>query len=306
LTDRGRDRARARVVLEGFPEPDEDDGRPIPFMVLERVARIIAAWYSLEQMPRFFFDAGLPQGPFDVPPEHLEKEKYAIDLMGILAIESAESRRILRRFLAKLLNGALDIVLDSAEHEGVTAGLAKAGWHVEGDMLVIGERIRTPLTAAAPAGKPETGALVGLHPMIVSAAGELWEAGHRREAIDRASVAVLAAVREASGLELDTEPLMSHAFRPDAPRIVVADLRDRNGQNLQRGTHFIAMGAVAAIRNRASHNLAHPDVDQAREQLSVLSFLARLSMTLAARRRSGMATRARATHQRRAARRRRH
>jgi hypothetical protein len=27
LTETGRDRARARVVFEGFPDPDEDDGR---------------------------------------------------------------------------------------------------------------------------------------------------------------------------------------------------------------------------------------------------------------------------------------
>jgi hypothetical protein len=65
LTDSGRDRARARVVLVGFPEPDEDDGRTIPFLVLEKMAAVIARWYSLAQMPKFFYDSGLPQGPFD-------------------------------------------------------------------------------------------------------------------------------------------------------------------------------------------------------------------------------------------------
>jgi uncharacterized protein (TIGR02391 family) len=68
---------------------------------------------------------------------------------------------------------------------------------------------------------------------------------------------------------------MSQAFRPEDPQIIVADLRTKNGQNIQRGTHFIAMGANAAIRNPAAHSSFHPDVDQAREQLTVLSFLAR-------------------------------
>lgn len=275
LTDSGRDRARARVVLVGFPEPDEDDGRTIPFLVLEKMAAIIGRWYSLAQMPKFFYDSGLPQGPFDIPPDDVDKEKYAVDLFGILAIDSAESRRLIRRFMADLLNGALDVVLELDEEDDLRAALAKAGWHPEGDTLVVGERIRTPTrTRAEPV--PDAHPLAGLHPLIVDSCGELWEAGHRREAISRAAVVLLDAVREASGLaDLDTEPLMSQAFRPEDPQIIVADLRTKNGQNIQRGTHFIAMGANAAIRNPAAHSSFHPDVDQAREQLTVLSFLAR-------------------------------
>ena len=275
LTDSGRDRARARVVLVGFPEPDEDDGRTIPFLVLEKVAAIIARWYSLTQMPKFFHDAGLPQGPFDIPPDDVDKEKYAVDLFGTLAIDSAESRRLIRGFMADLLNGALDIVLEPDEEDDLRAALAKAGWHPEGDTLVVGERMRTPTRPRAEPA-PDAHPLADLHPLIVESCGELWEAGHRREAIGRAAVMLLDAVRDASGLAaLDTEPLMSQAFRPEDPRIIVADLRTKNGQNIQRGTHFIAMGANAAIRNPAAHSNAHPDVDQAREQLAVLSFLAR-------------------------------
>jgi uncharacterized protein (TIGR02391 family) len=275
LTDSGRDRARARVVLVGFPEPDEDDGRTIPFLVLEKVAAIIARWYSPAQMPKFFYDSGLPQGPFDIPPDSVDKEKYAVDLLGILAVDSAESRRLIRRFMADLLNGALDVVLEPEDEDDLRAALAKAGWHPEGDTLVVGERIRT---LTRPRAEPACDAhpLSGLHPLIVESCRELWDAGHRREAIGRAAVTLLDAVREASGLlGLDTEPLMSQAFRPEDPRIIVADLRTKNGQNVQRGTHFIAMGANAAIRNPAAHSNFHPDVDQAHEQLAVLSFLAR-------------------------------
>jgi uncharacterized protein (TIGR02391 family) len=275
LTDSGRDRARARVVLVGFPEPDEDDGRAIPFLVLEKVAASIARWYSLAQMPRFFFDSGLPQGPFDVPPDNVDKEKYAIGLLGILAIETAESRRLVRSFIAALLNGALDIALEPDEDEDLRVALARSGWHLAGDTLVVGERIRTPVRRGS---EPTSDAdpLAGLHPLIVGASRALWESGHRREAISRAAVELLDAVRNASGLTgLDTEPLMSQAFRPEDPQVVVADLRTKNGQNIQRGTHFMAMGANAAIRNPAAHSNSHPDVDEAREQLAILSFLAR-------------------------------
>lgn len=275
LTESGRDRARARVVLIGSPEPDEDDGRTIPFLVLEKVAATIARWYSLPQMPKFFFDSGLPQGPFDTPPEELEKEKYATDLLGILAIDSAESRRMLRRFLAELLNGALDIVLEPEEEEDLTEALGKAGWHLNADTLVVGERIRTPTRSRAePARDADT--LAGLHPLIVEAARPLWETGHPRDAINRAVVAVLNAVTEASGIsDLDTERLMNKAFAPKDPMITVADLRTKTGQNIQWGTHFIAMGANAGIRNPTAHSLTDPDADQAREQLAILSFICR-------------------------------
>ncbi len=123
--------------------------------------------------------------------------------------------------------------------------------------------------------EPEPATLAGLHSLITKAAQELWDDGHRREAINAAAIALLDAVRNQSGLQLDGHDLMARAFNPDNPRIVIADLRTDNGRNLQRGTHFIAMGAVAAIRNPASHTLADHEEDQAREQLTVLSFIAR-------------------------------
>jgi hypothetical protein len=57
---------------------------------------------------------------------------------------------------------------------------------------------------------------------------------------------------------------MSQAFRPEDPRIMVADLRTKNGRNIQRGTHFIAMGANAAIRNPAAHSFLARRLDDAR------------------------------------------
>lgn len=127
-----------------------------------------------------------------------------------------------------------------------------------------------PLPAAVP------GPLHGLHPLVVDASARHWENGHPREAIDRAAVAIVGAVRELAELpDLDGQYLMSRAFNPDAPRIVVGDPSTPAGRDLQRGTHFIAMGAMAGIRNVASHTLEEPSAEDARDQLAVFSLIAR-------------------------------
>lgn len=118
--------------------------------------------------------------------------------------------------------------------------------------------------------------LNGLHPVVLSASTRAWVTKHRREAIDRASVALVQAVRKLSGLhDLDGFALMAKAFNPNAPLIVVADLRDPVGRDLQKGTHHLAMGAMAGIRNAASHSLKDPSEVDARDQLAVLSLIFR-------------------------------
>jgi uncharacterized protein (TIGR02391 family) len=118
--------------------------------------------------------------------------------------------------------------------------------------------------------------LRGMHPVVLSAATTHWVNGHRNEAIDRASVAVCELVKQVSGLSNDDgQRLMGNAFDPDDPRIVVADVSQRLGKDRQKGTQLIAMGAIAGIRNIASHSLTQPSVDDARDQLAVLSFIAR-------------------------------
>ena len=62
LMESGRDRARARVVLEGFPDPDEDDGRRIPGLVLDRFAGIIAGYYNEGQLQIFLGVVGALPG----------------------------------------------------------------------------------------------------------------------------------------------------------------------------------------------------------------------------------------------------
>ena len=201
-----------------------------------------------------------------------EKQQYLANLFGLIEMGTPEMRRALRRFLARFVMGDLALVPTSEQSQRLTYAIERAGWYVDGDTIVIGERRQSPLPAETQPAEQAT--LAGLHQLISGAARELWDGGHRREAIQAAAIALLDAVRSQSGLQLDGHDLMARAFNPDNPRIVIADLRTDNGRNLQRGTRFIAMGAVAAIRNPASHTLASHEEDQAREQLAVLSFVA--------------------------------
>jgi uncharacterized protein (TIGR02391 family) len=112
--------------------------------------------------------------------------------------------------------------------------------------------------------------------LIGTAAGRLLAGDHRREAIERAAVALQDAVRDRSGLaDEDGDRLMNLAFNPKRPRLAVADLATTSGLNIQRGTHLIAQGIVAAIRNPTSHRLVDPNEVETIEQLAILSFVAR-------------------------------
>jgi uncharacterized protein (TIGR02391 family) len=127
-----------------------------------------------------------------------------------------------------------------------------------------------------PSREPLALAIGDLHPLISRACGRLFANGHFREGVERASVALQERVQAASGFhDLDGDELMNRAFTPKAPRVAVADLSARSGQNLQRGTHLIAQGAVAAIRNTTAHQLVEPSPAEALEQVAILSFIAR-------------------------------
>jgi len=278
LTPGGRDRARARVVFEGLPDPDQDDGRPIPALLLDHIAGMLAEYYTGPQIPKFLHDAGLAEDRgVQVPDLRDSKQEYVSNLLALIESGTPELRRVLRRFMARFVTGGFTPVPDASEQQWLMGELAKAGWYVEGDTIVIGARRQTlvPVDSEELVELEAPATLAGLDRSIVEAAEALWNDGHRREAIQRAATAVLNQVRTQSGLDLDGKPLMAQAFSPEAPRIVVADLRTENGRNLQAGTHLIAMGSVAAIRNPVSHTLADHDEEQARELLAVLSFIAR-------------------------------
>jgi predicted nucleotide-binding protein len=140
ITETGRDRARARVVYEGFPDPDEDDGTTIPGLVLDRVAGMVSEYYSASQLSKFLHDSELPQEQFSAPIED-DPQKYVATMLGLLESGGSERRRVLRRFLAALLNGVLAFVPSDEQRQELAAQLARAGWHVSGETLARGNRV---------------------------------------------------------------------------------------------------------------------------------------------------------------------
>jgi hypothetical protein len=167
LTESGRDRARGRIVQERLPNPDEDDGRAIPGRILERVGETIGGYYTPAQMVRFFADAGLPPTPTVVPTPD-STIALAFQRLAHLEASDSEERRILRRFLAAFLNDELNPSLEADERDGLISDLAKAGWHLRDDTLVVGERIRTP--APTKPGLGGSGAEAEASPVDLSAA----------------------------------------------------------------------------------------------------------------------------------------
>ncbi|MGO9753394.1 MAG: hypothetical protein ACLP8S_14580 [Solirubrobacteraceae bacterium] len=138
LTQTGRDRPRARTVLERRPDPDADDGRPIPGLALDRFAGVIAAWYTPAQVSRFLHDSGLARI------RSVQTHGSTEDLSANLAAYEqggSEQRVKLRRFLAAFLNGDLDPAPDSEQRDQLIDTLAMAGWHLKDDILVVGERV---------------------------------------------------------------------------------------------------------------------------------------------------------------------
>ncbi len=182
-TDTGRDRPRARVLAQHPPDSDIDDGRPIPGLALDRFAGVIAAWYNAAQLSKFLRDSGLPRIRSAQP--HGGTEDLSANLAAY-AQGNNEQRRQLRRFLAALLNGELDPVLDSNQRDELIATLAMAGWHLREDILVIGERLIPTTPRATTASTPAT----ALEREAVARAGEVER--ERDLAFEQAHVSELA------------------------------------------------------------------------------------------------------------------
>jgi uncharacterized protein (TIGR02391 family) len=114
-----------------------------------------------------------------------------------------------------------------------------------------------------------------MHPAIRAACESLLSNGHHREAVERAAVVLQDEIRRLARTDQDGDRLMHTAFAPGKPRIVVANRRTQSGQSIQRGTHLLGQGVIAAIRNPTSHRLVEMTVSEAIECLAVMSFIYR-------------------------------
>jgi predicted nucleotide-binding protein len=144
LTEAGRDRAQARVLQALVPEPGEDDGHPIPALILRRFSDQISENYNEEQIQLFMRDYRLPFPQAAKLPDHgtAARTVFLSDSLELLEAGDIELRRHLRLFLAAYLNGALDVAPEPAQREVLLSSLARAGWHLTDTTLIAGERVR--------------------------------------------------------------------------------------------------------------------------------------------------------------------
>lgn len=115
-----------------------------------------------------------------------------------------------------------------------------------------------------------------LHPVVIDSSWTQYQAGHLRDAVLNAFVALGDFIRARTGLVLDGKALVEQALSPHQPRLVLSTLETESGRNDQSGFMQIFSGAFVGVRNPKAHSLAH-DLDpvQAAQYLVFASLLAR-------------------------------
>jgi hypothetical protein len=160
LRSAGRDRARGRVILQPLPDPDEDDGRAIPLRVIERVADALGEPLRGEEVRSFLLDAGVPAerlpdmlGWFDPSSKEGASEATYVraTLVGVRDRGSA-GRRVVRSVIGRWLADELELGPSAAQRAEITGALARIGWHLRGNLLVIGEPVRRSASVTAGEG----------------------------------------------------------------------------------------------------------------------------------------------------------
>ena len=152
LTISGRDRARGRVVMKQLPSPDEDDDRLITGMTLEEIARAVGDTYTPSQLPRFLSDSGIPADYLDSV-EGLDNWAYVLGVLERLHEGGSAARRVLREFIGRWLENKLHDGPRSDLRLRILAQLARQGWYVHDDRLVIGEPQLGDIPHASPIGQ---------------------------------------------------------------------------------------------------------------------------------------------------------
>lgn len=94
-----------------------------------------------------------------------------------------------------------------------------------------------------------------LEPAVEQAAYRHYQAGHYREAVLNAVMAVFDQLREKSGLDLDGARLVTQALSVDNPLLKLADTESQSGRNIQAGFIDMLKGAYTGIRNPKAHRL---------------------------------------------------
>lgn len=123
------------------PDPHEDDGRPIAALTLEEIARSVAERYSAKQLPVFLTESGIP--PSSLPEDASGwKWEYVHEALLGLTDGGSAARRSLRSFVGAWLSDQLHTGPPSEEErDRLLSDLARQGWHLRDDRLVVGDRV---------------------------------------------------------------------------------------------------------------------------------------------------------------------
>lgn len=278
LTVKGQDRARGVKVIQPLPNPDEDNGRPIPALVLQQIAYAVAEEYTPQQILVFLDEEA------DIPLDRLPLPEETPDVRGdpgnfvcgvLIGLDQwgSEGRRILREFIGSWLDDRFISGPTDDLRNDLVEKLARRGWYVIDGKLVIGDpvkgkRVRSPILRDA--------RLAVMHPEILAVSELLFRDGHRAAAVFEAAKAVNNRVKKLSELSGDGMGLMSNAFKDDQPALVLGDLTTQTGKDIQAGYRFLFMGSQQAIRNPNAHEqFGELDDDEAFELLGLASHLMR-------------------------------
>jgi len=116
------------------------------------------------------------------------------------------------------------------------------------------------------------------HPEIERVGGQLYRDGHYKQAALEAYIRVIEEVRARSGLNLDGDSLMNHAFGCDnrLPVIQFNSLQTDEERDEQKGFMYLYKGIVGLRNSKAHSNRLFNDPYRAHEYLALASLLMRL------------------------------
>ena len=117
----------------------------------------------------------------------------------------------------------------------------------------------------------------GIHPLITSAARQLFENTHYAESVEAAfleiSVRVKGIIKSQTGEDLDETTAMQKAFSVNNPIIKVADISSRTGKDIQQGVMELFCGSTRYIRNPKAHEKVVMGNQEAISKLHLASLL---------------------------------
>jgi uncharacterized protein (TIGR02391 family) len=117
------------------------------------------------------------------------------------------------------------------------------------------------------------------HPEIERVSGDLFRNNHYKQAALEAYIRVIEEVKRRSGLDLDGDNLMNHAFGVDGGRIPVLSFNSMTSdaeRDEQRGFMFLFKGIVGHRNFKAHSNQLFDDPFRAHEYLALASLLMRM------------------------------